>query len=76
MSIHLEDDDDNTVEFNGKTFTFTLMLEKNNKFFLFSSLTGYDRFKNYSYCVGGRNHSATIKIKPAFHFNKKYSKAD
>ena len=34
-------------------------------------MTRYDRFKNHSYCVGGRDHSSTINIKPATSFNQK-----
>ena len=37
-------------------------------------MTSYDRSKNYFYCVGGRNHSSKIKIKPALSFNKKIRK--
>ena len=37
-------------------------------------MTSYDKFKSYSYCVGGRLYTSTINIKPDIIFNKKTKK--
>ena len=34
----------------------------------------YEKFKNSSYCVGGRHHTSTKDIKPKITFNKKTNK--
>ena len=31
----------------------------------------YEKFKNSSYCVGGRHHTSTTDIKPKVTYNKK-----
>ena len=34
----------------------------------------YEKFKNSSYCVGGRHHTSTTNIKPKITYNKKTNK--
>ena len=34
----------------------------------------YEKFKNKSYCVGGRHYTSTIDIKPKITYNKKTGK--
>ena len=34
----------------------------------------YEKFKNNSYCVGGRHYTSTKDIKPKITFNKKTNK--
>ena len=36
----------------------------------------YEKFKNNSYCVGGRHHTSTKDIKPKITFNKKTGQRD
>ena len=53
ISFHF-DNDHNPVDFNQETMKFKKLLKKWNK--------SYKKFKNNSYCIGGRLYSATENI--------------
>ena len=71
MTFYLEVDNNEEVDFNGETLSFTLQMIKiwTNMFFVL--LLSSQKFKTDSYCVGGRHKSATRDIVGDITFNKK-----
>ena len=59
ITFYLEDYNDEEVNFNGETLTFTLPM---NIFYFHVFSKSFRKFKSDSYCVGERHWSATTKI--------------
>ena len=60
ITINLEVDDHEEVNFEGKALTFYIKISKNLKIANF--LMTFQKFKTKSFCVGGRHRSATTII--------------
>ena len=67
IQFFLEDSNHNPVDFDSETLTFTIQIIR----IYFKEIMSFSKYKNISYCVGGKHYSTTINNRGDITQNKK-----